>query len=121
MLKSLVAEKASGSDSLNDIILKKIAVVISAPLTDLFNSLLFTSVVPEIWKQGNVTPRYKKYSKSDIKNYRPIFLLSSVRKTFERVIYKCIHNVLLENQVITPFQSGFTKGDSAVNQLLEFL
>ena len=47
----------------------------------------------------------------------PISLTSSVCKTFEKVIYKHVHNHLLENKVITPFQSGFTRGDSMVNQL----
>lgn len=40
-------------------------------------------------------------------------------KTFERVLYKRVHNFLVENQIITPFQSGFTRGDSAVNQLVD--
>jgi hypothetical protein len=36
----------------------------------------------------------------------------------ERCVYKYIHNYLLENCIITPHQSGFTRGDSAINQLL---
>ena len=36
----------------------------------------------------------------------------------ERCIYKYIHNYLLANYIITPHQSGFTRGDSAINQLL---
>ena len=118
-MKSLVTGKASGPDLLNNKILKELADVIAAPLTDRFNSSLLRATVPEIWKQANVTPVHKKDSKSNVENYRPISLLSSVGKTFERVIYKQIHNFLLENQVITPFQSGFTRGDSAVNQLVD--
>ena len=51
-------------------------------------------------------------------NYRPIILISSVGKTFEKIVYNHIHNHLLENGVITPFQSGFSRGDSTVNQLV---
>ena len=36
----------------------------------------------------------------------------------ERCIYKHVYNVLLKNSIITPHQSGFTPGDSAINQLL---
>jgi hypothetical protein len=36
----------------------------------------------------------------------------------ERCVYKYIHNYLLANCIITPHQSGFTKVDSAINQLL---
>jgi hypothetical protein len=36
----------------------------------------------------------------------------------ERCVYKHIHNYLLDNDILTTCQSGFTKGDSAVNQLI---
>ena len=37
----------------------------------------------------------------------------------ERCVYKHVHNFLIENRIITPNQSGFTKGDSAINQLID--
>ena len=37
----------------------------------------------------------------------------------ERCVYKHVHNFLVDKNVITSFQSGFTKNDSAVNQLLD--
>ena len=60
MLKSPATGKASRPDLLNNRILKELADVISAPLTDLFNSSFFSSIVSEIWKQANVTPIHKK-------------------------------------------------------------
>ena len=36
----------------------------------------------------------------------------------ERLIYKHIYNYLIDNNLITSHQSGFTPGDSDVNQLL---
>jgi hypothetical protein len=36
----------------------------------------------------------------------------------ERCVYTYIHNYLLANCIITPHQSGFTRGDSAINLLL---
>jgi hypothetical protein len=36
----------------------------------------------------------------------------------ERLVYKHIYNYLIDNNLITSHQSGFTPGDSAVNQLL---
>ena len=36
----------------------------------------------------------------------------------ERCVYKHVHNFLLQNNTITPNQSGFTRGDSAINQLV---
>ena len=36
----------------------------------------------------------------------------------ERCVFKHIHNYLLENNIIINNQSGFTKGDSAIHQLI---
>ena len=74
--------------------------------------------VKYIWKRANVSPIHKKDDKTSIENHRPISLISSVGKTFEKVIYKHVHNHLMDNEVITPFQSGFTRDDSTVNQLV---
>ena len=51
-------------------------------------------------------------------NYRPISLISVVGKCMERCVYKHIYNYLLIHILITCHQSGFTPGDSAINQLL---
>ena len=37
----------------------------------------------------------------------------------EKLILKHVHNYLLQNNIITCFQSGFSAGDSSVNQLVE--
>ena len=99
--------------------MKETAESISEPLTNLFKKSLETSRVPDIWKIANVSSIHKKDDKSSIENYWPISLISSVGKIFEKVIYKHVHYHLLDNEVITTFQSGFTRGDSTVNQLVD--
>jgi len=37
----------------------------------------------------------------------------------ERCIFKYLHNHLKDNNIITTFQSGFTRGDSTINQLTD--
>ena len=119
-MKTLPLGKACGPDSINNRILKETAESIFEPLTNLFNKSLETSRVPDIWKRANVSPIQKKNDKSSIENYRPISLIiSSVGKTFEKVIYKHVDNHLLDNEVITPFQSDFSHSDSTVNQLVD--
>ena len=39
-------------------------------------------------------------------------------EVMERLVYKHIYNYLIDNNLITSYQSGFTPGDYAVNQLL---
>ena len=86
-LKSLKTGKDSGSDSGNNYrLFKETDHSFSSPLSDLFNYSLSSSVVPSKWKDANVTPIYKKNDPSDVSNYRPISLLSSICKVLEKII-----------------------------------
>ena len=55
----------------------------------------------------------------EIANYRPISLLSCVSKLLERIVSDPLTDFLTENKIIGPQQFGFTKGTSAIDQLLE--
>ena len=37
----------------------------------------------------------------------------------ERCVHKYLYNYIIENAILTPFQSGFVRGDSTTNQLLQ--
>jgi len=118
MLKILDTTKATGADMINPRFLKEASSILKYPLCKLFNLSLTSCCFPSEWKAANVTPIFKKDSPSNLKNYRPISLLSVVGKVMERCVYKHIYNYLLENGITSSNQSGFTPGDSAVNQLL---
>ena len=75
--------------------------------------------VPDIWKQANITPIFKKDDASDPSNYRPISLLSCIGKVLEKLVHKYVFNFFRENAVITALQSGFMPGGSTVNQLVD--
>ena len=107
------------TDKVNFRVLKELAVEHAPPLTDSFNTSLIQCTVPDIWKRANVSPVHKKDDEGSVDNYRPISLLSSVGKTMEKLVHKHVHNYLLENSIITSFQSRFTAGDSSVNPLVE--
>ena len=119
VLKFLKTGKASGPDSINNRILNELSQPLSHPLCDLFNFSIVTGKVPDIWKQANITPIFKKNDASDPTNYRPISLLSSIGKVLEKLVHKRIFNFFRDNQIITTLQSGFVPGDSTVNQLVD--
>ena len=87
-VKALQTGKAYGSDAINNRILKELAKPLSFSLSDLFNASLIKGQVPALWKQANVTPIHKKNDPSDITNYRPISLLSTVGKVLEKIVHK---------------------------------
>ena len=119
ILKSLQLGKATGSDAINNRILRELASPLSLPLSDLFNYSLSTGKVPLIWKEANVTPIFKKDDPSAVSNYRPISLLSAVGKVLEKVVHKHLFNYVRDHDILTAMQSGFIPGDSTVNQLTD--
>ena len=117
VLKSLPTGKASGPNGINNRILKELAMEISLPLCTLFHLSLQTGIVPESYKEGNVYSIFKKNDPSLPRYYRPITLLNSEDKVFERLVFKYLYNHLRDNNILTSLQSGFIPGDSTVNQL----
>lgn len=77
------------------------------PLHKIINRSLAQGVFPEVFKIAKVSPIFKSGSKSDIKNYRPISLLSVFSKVLEKITKKQLTIYLEENNIIDPCQYGF--------------
>ena len=98
-------------------ILRELAYELSTPLCSLFNESLHTGRLPTSYREANVCPVPKKGDLSNVFNFRPIPLLNSISKVFERLVFKHLYNHLHENNLLSSLQSGFIPGDSTVNQL----
>lgn len=110
--------KACGPDLVSPKLLREAAPVLASPLAAFFNKLIRSSSFPTPWKLANVTPIFKKSDPTRPENYRPISLLSCIGKLMERCVHKYLYNHLVTNNLLTPHQSGFIRGDSTVNQLV---
>ena len=66
-----------------------------------------------------MSPIFKNGSKSDLNNYRPISVISTVAKIFEKIIYDQLYQYLNENDLLNCGQSGFRSLHSALTALLE--
>jgi hypothetical protein len=65
--------------------LKELSATISKPITIIFNSSMCQSLVPQLWKEVNITALFKKGDKAEPGNYRPVSLTSVVCKTMEKL------------------------------------
>ena len=83
--------KAMGPDLVSPRLLKAALTELSILLCSMFYLFLSNSFVPNIYKQGNVSPIFKKSDPSNPTNYRPISLLSCVGKLMER----CVLNIFI--------------------------
>ena len=91
---------------------------ICKPLELIFQSCIKHGKFPNEWKMANVVPVHKKSDKQILKNYWPVSLLPICGKVFERLIYNSLFEYFIENDLISPNQSGFKPGDSCTNQLI---
>ena len=75
---------------------------------------------PDACKIAKVKPLFKKGSKTDPSNYRPISLLHLLSTIFERVVLNQTEEFLSLNKVLYDYQSGFRKNHST-DTCLSFL
>ena len=118
-LKCLDANKAYGPDGISPKVLKEGRPSLVNILTKMFNLSLSKGIFPNAWKRANVCPIYKKAEEFFTQNYRPISLLPTIAKVFEKVVFKHLFNFFRTNFTISLWQSGFLPGHSTVTQLIE--
>ena len=88
IIKSLTVNKASGMDGVSHRILKEAIESISEPLCEIFNKSLHQGTFPTQWKYANVIPIFKSKETFLQSNYRPVSLLRTMSKVFERCFFK---------------------------------
>ena len=116
LLSQLDATKAFGPDAAIPSLLKEGAVQLAPVLCRLVNMSLNSGKFPKLWKRANVIPFFKKNDKASISNYRPVSLLSSVGKVFEKLVFNQLFEYFQRNCLISIYriwQSGFIPGHSS--------
>ena len=81
-----------------------------------FNEGISTARFLDILKNAEVKPVFKKKSRTDKENYRPVSILPVISKIFERLIFKQL--IMLFERVFSEYQCGFRNGYSAQHCLL---
>ena len=93
---------------------------ICAPvLTDIYNISKVNCDFPNALKNADITPAHKKGETTNKENYRPVSVLPTVSKIFERNIYDQIYNYI--SPYLSPYLCGFRKGYSAQDCLVIML
>ena len=111
-------KKVSGPQGISCWVLKEAKEEIAPFCNFIFNQLLTTGQVPRDWKCANVSPVFKKGSKKEASNYRPVSLTSVPCKIMEHIIFHHIMGHLDEHHLLVNYQYGFRRGHSCESQLL---
>lgn len=120
-LKKLKGNKAPGPDGVSPQVLKDCCDILCDPLLDIFQTSLDTGDVPDDWRRANISPIYKKGSKLDPLNYRPVSLTSIGSKVLESIIREEIVRHLIKHKLITNAQHGFRNRRSCLTNMLCYL
>jgi hypothetical protein len=121
IIRSLKWTTASGYDGVSPRLLKLSLPYIISPLTYLCNKSLTSGIFPTWLKYSQVTPIFKKGNKCELSNYRPISLLTSFSKIFEKVIYKRLANHTSAHNILSKAQYGFRTNMSTENAIYQLM
>ena len=72
---------------------------LSEPIMKLINNSILSEKIPQTSKLTRVKPLFKKGSKLDVSNYRPVAILSNVSKILEKAIFLQL-NDYLKNKIL---------------------
>ena len=118
VLRELLAvdeSKTTGSDQVPASLLKRCARVLHKPLAHIFSLSLKLGIFPKQWKIADVVALFKKKSKSDPANYRPISLLAIMSKILERIVNLQLSKFLAPK--LNLHQFGFRAGHTTEDLL----
>ena len=121
IIESLPTKNSSGYDDISTKLLKEVKHEIVEPLTYVINQSLACGIFPDHLKIAKITPIYKKGNKSAIDNYRPISLLPSCSKIFEKIIHCQLMQYFTMHGLFFAGQYGFRSGHSTELASVEFV
>ena len=91
------------------------------PLQIIYEKSVRSGSVPKQWRHANVRAIYKKGTKGEASNYRPVSLTSIPCKILESIIKDALMHHLSENNLIKDSQHRFMTGKSCTTNLVTFL
>ncbi len=99
-----------GFDGLNSYHLKSVAIHIANPLLQIVNKSFNNGIFPNVLKIARVTPVHKGGNSDQLINFRPISVLPTLSKIFERLIYNRLESFITKFHILSDYQFGFRKG-----------
>lgn len=120
MIDNMDCNKSPGIDGIRVRDLKLVKEHVSPILASFINNCIKQGVYPDILKTAIVRPIFKQGSHKDYSNYRPIAILSTINKIFEKIIVGQIGRFLETHNILTKFQFGFRPNRSTAEALAAF-
>lgn len=118
LIRQLATRKSPGHDSIPNIVLKHLTPKAHAFLATTLNTCLRLGYFPATWKVAHILLFLKPGKNPHVpSSYRPISLLCTILKVFEKIISKRLNDFLITKNIIPKFQFGFRRKHSTSHQL----
>lgn len=116
-----ITSRSVGCDDIGTALLKPIIDEILPVLNHVFNVSLVNGVFPSLWKQAKIIPIPKKQNADDVADFRPISILPTLSKIFEKIIYFQVVSYMDTYSLHNAYQSGFRRGHSTTTALTKVI
>ena len=122
IVKFLKRAKAPGPDNIhNEVLRLGTTTSLFHHLAGLFTFFIQTGYTPAAWKLATLHMLLKPDKLPSLTtSYRPISLMSSIMKLFERVIEQKLRSYLEDTGFMNKYQSGFRQNNSADDHLFRY-
>ena len=117
-ISKLRSDTSTGMDQIPVKFVKLAKDYISGPITHIINRCIVTSSFPKLWKLASISPIPKVNEPRCDADYRPVSILPTLSKVFERLVLRQLIEYINEEALLGPTISGFRKGHSTTSVLL---
>ena len=117
VIKTLKPKKNSGYDDISSWLIKQLSDAISEPLATLIIKSMETGCMPDALKIAKIIPIFKSKETDQFKNYRPMSLLPSISKIFDKIVYKRLYHFMKSK--LSSKQYGFRAKRSTIQAVTE--
>jgi hypothetical protein len=118
-INKLESNKATGYDLLPSKLLKQGSDILCYSICTLVNMTISSCSFPNALKCAEITPLFKKGNNLEVCNYRPVSILPSVSKIFERQIAFQLSKYF--DDIFSKYLSGFRSNHSCESVLLRMV
>lgn len=120
IILQLKEKSSTGLDGIPMSVIKFATDFISAPLSNLINYSITNGKFPDLLKQAKVIPIFKVGDSQQVTNYRPISILNSFSKIFEKIMASRLTKFLNNQDFFYQNQFGFRPNHSTATALITF-
>jgi Notch-like protein len=124
IIKALKTKQNKNSHGFDEISIKQLkisAAYICSPLTYICNKSTLSGTFPDRVKFSVIKPIFKKGNKMNLRNYRPISLLTSFSKVFEKALFYRLTAHFNTNKLLVGNQFGFRKSIAAEDAIFKLI